>query len=420
MSWSEKYKRSIDCDNPKGFSQRAHCDGRKKRNVSEDLRRWFSKTAPEGNWKRYNTKGEAIGPCAREPGEPKPKCLSNEKAAKMTKLQRAAAVRRKRKSDPVANRKGKGGKPIMVSNRIGEQMDMIRYCPKCKKNETQKECAFGPKFWALYSSPPMLTTNQMKYDIAQVHPANESKEPDHEHSMARAQLSKMDSAVKRLRKKLKGEGNIEAWVQSKITKASDYIDAAADYLDSGEHNVGEEYIAEKNVPTNPSLWSRMKSRAKAKFDVYPSAYANGWAAKEYKKAGGGWKSVTEDVTIQDANGNDFIQFIDIVGTQEIYSNWKKEIGLIGEAIDKAKMKCNSPKAQSHGSGEQGKSHVVKACEGGEEKIIRFGQLGVKGSPKKKGESKAYASRRKRFQTRHAKNIAKGKMSAAYWADKVKW
>ena len=54
-------------------------------------------------------------------------------------------------------------------------------------------------------------------------------------------------------------------------------------------------LEEKNVPTNPKLWSKYKSQAKAKFDVYPSAYANGWAAKMYKKAGGGWKSVSEDV-----------------------------------------------------------------------------------------------------------------------------
>ena len=53
--------------------------------------------------------------------------------------------------------------------------------------------------------------------------------------------------------------------------------------------VGEENIEEKNVPTNPSLWSRAKSLAKSKFDVYPSAYANGWAAKWYKSKGGGWK-----------------------------------------------------------------------------------------------------------------------------------
>lgn len=98
---------------------------------------------------------------------------------------------------------------------------------------------------------------------------------------------------------------------------------------------------------------------------------------------------------------------------------------IGEEVEikeakKSEMPCNKPKAEAHGSGETGKSHVVKACSGGQEKLIRFGQLGVKGSPKKKGESKAYASRRHRFQARHAKNIAKGKMSAAYWANKVKW
>ena len=67
-----------------------------------------------------------------------------------------------------------------------------------------------------------------------------------------------------------------------------------------------------------------------------------------------------------------------------------------------------------------KSHIVVAKSGGQIKTIRFGQQGVKGSPKKAGESKAYASRRHRFQTRHAKNIAKGPMSAAYWANKVKW
>jgi len=67
-----------------------------------------------------------------------------------------------------------------------------------------------------------------------------------------------------------------------------------------------------------------------------------------------------------------------------------------------------------------KSHVVVAKEGDKVKTIRFGQQGVSGSPKKAGESKADATRRKSFKARHAKNIAKGKMSAAYWADKVKW
>lgn len=67
-----------------------------------------------------------------------------------------------------------------------------------------------------------------------------------------------------------------------------------------------------------------------------------------------------------------------------------------------------------------KSHAVLAKDGGKEKLIRFGQQGVQGSPKKEGESSSYRARREAFQARHAKNIAKGKLSAAYWANKVKW
>ena len=67
-----------------------------------------------------------------------------------------------------------------------------------------------------------------------------------------------------------------------------------------------------------------------------------------------------------------------------------------------------------------KSHVVVAKSGDQVKTIRFGQQGVSGSPKKAGESESYRNRRESFKARHAKNISKGKMSAAYWADKVKW
>jgi hypothetical protein len=67
-----------------------------------------------------------------------------------------------------------------------------------------------------------------------------------------------------------------------------------------------------------------------------------------------------------------------------------------------------------------KSHAVLAKDGDKVKLIRFGEQGVSGSPARKGESDADKARRKSFQARHAKNIAKGKMSAAYWANKVKW
>ena len=65
-----------------------------------------------------------------------------------------------------------------------------------------------------------------------------------------------------------------------------------------------------------------------------------------------------------------------------------------------------------------KSHVVVAKEGGKTKLIRFGQQGVSTAGKK--TDKKSKARRKSFKARHAKNIKKGKMSAAYWADKVKW
>jgi len=68
-----------------------------------------------------------------------------------------------------------------------------------------------------------------------------------------------------------------------------------------------------------------------------------------------------------------------------------------------------------------KSHVVKINDNGTERLIRFGQQGVSTAGKpKKGESKKQKARRKSFKARHAKNIAKGKTSAAYWANKVKW
>jgi hypothetical protein len=79
-------------------------------------------------------------------------------------------------------------------------------------------------------------------------------------------------------------------------------------------------------------------------------------------------------------------------------------------------KTDTPKRTPNAS----KSHAVVVKDGDSYKLIRFGQQGVSGSPKKDGESESYKNRRESFKARHAKNIAKGKTSAAYWADKVKW
>lgn len=154
-----------------------------KAQLNEDLRKWFRE-----KWVRFDTKGNIKGPCAREPGEGKPKCRPLASARAMDKEERAKSARRKRREDPVADRSGKGNKPIMV------------------KTES-------------------------------------------------------------------------------VQKAIDKIN---------RDRMSEQVLMEKNKPTNPGLWSKAKSLARQKFDVYPSAYANGWAAKWYKSKGGGWTSVNEE------------------------------------------------------------------------------------------------------------------------------
>lgn len=81
------------------------------------------------------------------------------------------------------------------------------------------------------------------------------------------------------------------------------------------------------------------------------------------------------------------------------------------------LNCNEPKKTPN---HKTKSHVVKGCQDGKEKIIRFGQQGVKGSPKKKGESEEHRKRRKAFKARHDCASAKDKLSARHWACKEKW
>jgi hypothetical protein len=430
MGWSDKYKKSIDCDNPKGFSQRAHCQGRKKKlkeqlkpfktveqiakkhrmevsfiqkqldmgepiehehtknhtlakeialqhldeipdyytrlkkmeasakkehkkfkDVTEErsgsLHQWFKGSkSKEGKPGWVQADGS---PCANDPGETKtPKCFSSARLSSLRAKGKKgeaiikAAVRRKRQEDPGQQAKSGSAKPTLVKTfakgkkdpnyikpepglnetmeineaqrdikgkgsgkkdacyhkvksrydvwpsayasgalvkcrkvgaaswgtkseetvidegqkcwpgykkkgtkkmfgktynncvKANEEMEMRRYCPKCEKTETRAECKYGPKYWDMFSIPETLSPNQKKYSIATVHPGNFPESYDHEYSMARSEISTIISAAKRLRKKMKGEGNIEAWVQSKITKAADYLDAAADYVDSGE------------------------------------------------------------------------------------------------------------------------------------------------------------------------------------------
>ena len=132
--WSDKYKKSIDCNNPKGFSQRAHCQGKKKMN-EEGLRDWFGKSKSKdgkSGWVNVVTGGT----CASdEPGEGTPKCVSSAKRASMTKAERLSAQRRKKKADPGQQQKTGAAKPTYVKT------DSPR---KMKKEETEVSEATYP------------------------------------------------------------------------------------------------------------------------------------------------------------------------------------------------------------------------------------------------------------------------------------
>ena len=106
--WTKKYKKSINCSSPRGFSQKAHCAGRKKNedvaeDLDENLRKWF-----KDKWVRFGPDGKIRGDCARgSEKEGKPKCLPQSKAHSLGKKGRATAAARKRREDPNPNRSGK-------------------------------------------------------------------------------------------------------------------------------------------------------------------------------------------------------------------------------------------------------------------------------------------------------------------------
>ena len=354
--------------------------------LNEDLRKWFDKDDPKGGWKRYNTKGEAIGPCAREDGESTPKCLSNEKAAKMSKKERASAVRRKRKKDPVADKKGKGNKPTMVSNKIKENFMKVKDLEigmSIKLNETihfvEKMSRISDTFYKVetINSTGIRDKDYLHYnEEVELHEETESLDEEknkgkklnkpfrtpggpkkfsvyvknEKGNVVKVNFGDPNMEIKRdsakRRKSFRARHNCESpgpktkarywscfqWRKSspvadsyepkenmitekeekkeipeKVKKIANELDAAVKMHTSQAKRLRDAGISEnentcecdeiteakKNKPTKPSLWSRAKALAKKKFDVYPSAYANGWAAKWYKKRGGGWKSVSE-------------------------------------------------------------------------------------------------------------------------------
>lgn len=253
----------------------------------------------------------------------------------------------------------KNAKGNVVLVRFGDpNMEIKRDDPKRRKNfRSRHGCDNpGPKWKARYWACRTWEKGKTVSEIV------EKKEEDHEFSMARSELDIMQDAIERLRKKLgrdPKEGEIEAWIQSKITKAADYLDTAADYMDSDE-GLTE---AAKNKPNDPELWSRAKSEAKERFDVYPSAYANAWASKWYKEKGGTWSKLDEQV-VKDADGKQFFRtkegkkvvssIENQIGAQQIFSGkdepFKKRLAKLIAIGNELNMKEKEPETPEQGEG----------------------------------------------------------------------
>jgi hypothetical protein len=309
--------------------------------LNEDLKKWFG-SGKTGGWDRYNTKGEKVGKCGdADEGEPYVACLSNEKAAKLGKDGRASFVRRKREAQKKAGDAKKGGeqskgqKPVMVKTKANENysdLDTKIICSNCNWSWQLSDGGDNP-----YLCHKCGNDNTMKYKKNNI---EEKQLKGLDGIPSNVSLEKISKADKL--KIIKAPGNIidffvPDWAKSRykfwqvigtgkikknisgkfylegngINKSSPTFETMDDLIDGVDWKSVEQtrrfnesikpklkveqkmqLFLEKNVPTDPEKWSYATSQAKKKFDVYPSAYANGWAAKKYKELGGGWK--TED------------------------------------------------------------------------------------------------------------------------------
>ena len=300
----------------------------------EDLRKWFGK-GKKGDWIRVGTDGEIKGDCAKDPGEGKPKCMPRDKAHSMSKKDRASSARRKRRADPDTDRPGTGNKPIMVKTDKKESVEMQEKTNwKMGDGRPRNGASIeNDRFWNLPKAQLMYIRKDA-HDAMKANPTGKKagKYADEVNDAATVLAWRKKNGIREsfgLEEALKtthvvidtADGNkiVSSATNEKQAKSS-IVSAERPPLNIKDKKtlkvvqlkkpvslnkdiLGTVFkesvdLEEKNVPTNPALWSKFKSQAKAKFDVYPSAYANGWASKQYKAAGGSWKteSVQEMMT----------------------------------------------------------------------------------------------------------------------------
>ena len=200
--WSDKYKKSIDCNNPKGFSQRAHCQGRKKKMQEGSLHKWFKGSKSKdgkGGWVNVVTGGT----CASdEPGEGTPKCVSSAKRASMSKKERLSAARRKKAADPGQQQKTGAAKPTYVSTdkpkkKMKESVEVTEAKDKKGKGSGTKDACYH-KVKSRYSVWPSAYASGALVKCRKVGAANWGNSTKKEEYMALPEMT--DIQINALRK----------------------------------------------------------------------------------------------------------------------------------------------------------------------------------------------------------------------------
>jgi hypothetical protein len=180
-----------------------------------------------------------------------------------------------------------------------------------------------------------------------------------------------------------------------------------------------------NKPNNPSLWSRAKSLARQKFDVYPSAYANGWAAKYYKSKGGTWRKAELGAYLKnggkfpDLTGDGQVTRADVLKGRGVFKaggrlmqSYMAKGGKVSGIPERYKNKGFTKVGVKRQSTSPGKKWMVLAKKGDQYKVVHGGYKGMKDFTQHRNEN-----RRDRFWNRMGgKNSAKAKdpFSPLYW------
>ena len=236
------------------------------------LHDWFSKSkSSDGKPGWVQLGGKYAGkPCAKQPGQTtKPKCGSSKMKRDLSKGEEETAFRRKNRQDPNPERSGKAINVATEETQIDE---------KCWVGYKQ----VGMKKKGKKIVPNCVPVSEDHKEIAS------GKMKDDEGYMAMVEFDQIERAVAMLRKHItKGDQQIPAWVQSKITRAADFIDTAAEYMSSDESLKEEE-------GKKDACYQKVKSRYK----VWPSAYASGALVKCRKKGAANWGNKTEEISAQ--------------------------------------------------------------------------------------------------------------------------